>query len=519
MTMLAFLSNMSLRKRLWAVIVLTLIGFLASTILAILDLRDLAIRDHETRVRHLVESTVSLVRTQVEAERTGALSREEAQKRAADALRGLRYNENDYFFVLGKGATMLVHGMDRSNEGRNFGDIRDETGRHPFVEMEQTGSRAGGGFVRYDWPRQPGGPAVAKISFVSPVPEWGWIVGSGVYVDDVDTMVRNEALRKLAQELVIVLLVAGLVLLVSRSILGQLGGEPAELVRVMERAAQGELNVQFEVKGGERSVLAGFSRMLRDLSRMVSEVQTTSRTLRTQAQEVANASAEITIAANQQSDSTSAMAAGMEEMTVAINHIATSAQVSEQQSGQAAVLSKEGQARAEEVGQITQVIKDIASQTNLLALNAAIEAARAGEQGRGFAVVADEVRKLAERTSQATVRIEQMIASMQDETRETVHAMETAVPQTRSGVALAQSAADALRELRQGAEASLQQIHEVADATREQGDAANAIAAQVEKIAQMVDETTSTIASASDTAARLEAMARSLDDLVKRFSV
>lgn len=239
------------------------------------------------------------------------------------------------------------------------------------------------------------------------------------------------------------------------------------------------------------------------------------------------------------------MAAATEQMTVSINHISDRAHDTESQSLNSAALSEDGYGRVEiasreirrisqsvtdacarirdlethasEISKIAAVIKGIASQTNLLALNAAIEAARAGEQGRGFAVVADEVRMLAERTSLATVEIDQMIAGIQTDTRLVAGAMDAALPQVEAGVEAADHAAHALLMIKDGSKATMISIQEVAEATREQSEASDSIAQKVEEIASMVDETTDAIRSIAETSAALEAVACELARMISRF--
>ena len=173
--------------------------------------------------------------------------------------------------------------------------------------------------------------------------------------------------------------------------------------------------------------------------------------------------------------------------------------------------------RIGEVSSIANVIKEIAGQTNLLALNAAIEAARAGEQGRGFAVVADEVRKLAERTSSATTEIEQMITGIQGDTGNAVSAMNAALPEVEQGIALASLASDALGAIERGAREALTRVHEIADATHEQSAASTSIAQRVEEISHMVDNTTASIRGAAEAAVNLERIAGGLKEQVARF--
>ncbi|WP_332066817.1 methyl-accepting chemotaxis protein [Azospira sp. I09] len=364
-------------------------------------------------------------------------------------------------------------------------------------------------------------------------------------MDDVATEVRERALSDTFIAAIILIAVAVATFLVGGSIRQQVGGEPADVIKLMSQAAAGNLAVEVG-NAPKGSMLASFGQMVSELRQVIREIGNSATALSNNAERINTASQEVSTASQHQADATSSMAAAIEELTVSINHISDSSRDTEADSHNSASLAADGETRVttassaiknlagsvtgasekirhlegriKEISGIAGVIKEIAAQTNLLALNAAIEAARAGEQGRGFAVVADEVRKLAERTASATVEIEDMIVSIQTETDETVQVMDAALPQVEEGVTLAESAADALRQIREGSETTLHRIQEVAEATREQSTASTSIAQRVEQIAQMVEETSAAMRNTAETAEALDNIARELNTMVGRFT-
>jgi methyl-accepting chemotaxis protein len=526
-------------------VALALVGLLVLCVVALFQLKGSMLEDRKQKTKNLVEVAVGLLAHHQKLAQDGKLSEDDAKKAARESLRGLRYGSNDYYFIVDTEHNYILLPPKPETEGQNRKDLKDANGKLLIQELVSAG-KSGGGFVDYWFPKAGQEKAEPKLSYAAPFAPWNWVVGTGIYIDDVDIAFRQDATLLGSISLALLALLSFVGWRVSASVLHQLGGEPQVAAEIMQRVAEGDLTAEV---GAPRpgSMLHALGCMVVALREMVREINRDADQLVSNAAQISHASGEVATAASHQADATSAMAAAIEQMTVSSNHISDSANDTEQDSREAMTLAGQGgarvdqasdairkisgtvtnasgrihalQERAAQVSSIANVIKEIAGQTNLLALNAAIEAARAGEQGRGFAVVADEVRKLAERTSVATTEIEQMIVGIQGDTAGAVEAMNAALPEVEQCVQLAGSASESLRDIESGATRTLERVREVAGATREQSAASTSIAQRVEEIAQMVEETSATVRSTAESAGQLEQIAVSLRTQIGRFKV
>jgi len=303
------------------------------------------------------------------------------------------------------------------------------------------------------------------------------------------------------------------------------------------------------VKGEDEVAKAAgaFNRLLDRLQGSLKEISRHTTAVNSAANRVATSSSQMSIASSQQSEAASSMAATVEEMTVSINHVADRAREANELSLSSGEQAQRGESiigqtvsgingiaetvrsaadqiacleqQSERISHVVAVIKEVADQTNLLALNAAIEAARAGEQGRGFAVVADEVRKLAERTTQSTQEIGKTIAEMQTSAQSAVQGIRQVVDKVEAGVSSAEQANVAIQAIGSSSRQAVDMVGDISDAIREQSMASTSIAQQVEHIAQMSEENSSASSATSDTAGELAGLAEEMHRVVAQYRV
>ncbi len=530
---------MSLKTKLWFMYMLTMTLFGMVTMFLLGEHRDTLLEDRKTETHHLVDSAVGILAFYQSEVEHKTLTLAQAQQQAARAVSTLRYDGSNYFWINDVRYQMIMHPIKPELDGQNCRRI-------VFCqkEVQVLNQPEGAGFISYSWPKPGYDEPQPKISYVRLFKPWGWVVGSGTYVDDVNRLYVRYVMTYGS----LVLFFAGLIGVLKFFIIRNATGRLEVFGLIMNRiGTDRDLSVRVPENGTDE-----ISNMGKQLNTMLDHINSSFEVVVKRAQELSSSAQQLIVATksilnstHEQQDAASAMAAAVEEVTVSIGHIAEhaeSAQTMAKQSGKQAtegggviqevvgdvrqiadvidslstVLTELGQA-SDKVSSVIHVIGDVADQTNLLALNAAIEAARAGEQGRGFAVVAEEVRHLAQRTSQSTQEIAQIVQSIQGGASKSSLSMHDVNTHVSQGVHRANQAGSAIDQITHGAQTVVAAVEEISLALKEQTMASQDMAKNVELIARMTEMNYAAVEQVSGTAQRLGELANELTATAQQF--
>lgn len=546
------------------------------------------IEDVERELKIETETAISLIKKIYDRQQKGELTEEEAKKQAADLVRNLRYDDGKGYFWVDTYEGVNVVLLGRDSEGKSRINLTDPSGKHFIKEMIENGRKEGGGYTDLMFAKPNETTPLPKRNYTASFAPYQWVLGTGVWIDYIDSRIaeeqaaadeafRSTLINTLIINIVLLAIFSGVGMLAAKSIVGPLH-IVTERLGVMATGDLREDNSLEEVFH-RTDEIGEMSRALHTLQTQVSEMM---KNIIESSQQVANSCQQLTNSSEQSAEVSGSVAdsivnvAGscseqftevenastnieslsdsMERFKKTIEHAGrvvaeakdqadngekavTGAvrqmELIEQSVSQSAQVIEELGKESDKIGAIVDAISEIAEQTNLLALNAAIEAARAGEHGRGFAVVADEVRKLAEQSSSSAGEISNLIGSIQDKARNAVSVMQDGVSQVQNGVGAVNGAGNSFKDIAGMVEQVVEETTEMERTVVSLANNTNTIYAAVNKISEMsrnvaseaetvsaaTEEQTATMNEIASASRRLTEMANGMEASVARFKI
>jgi len=537
------LENLKIVQKLWLMLGLPLLALTLITGFFLLDSRDQTIEDRKVKLRNLVEAAHATTDYYYQRSQSGELSVEAARTQAMGLIEQMRYGENGYLWINDMQPKMIMHPFAKALEGTDLRDYKDPDGTRLFVEFVEAVRRDGNGFVDYVWQKGDDSTFLApKLSYVKGFSPWGWVIGTGMYIDDVNAEFYQRA-GIIAAIILVVMLALGFVSyrigdsiatpvitagkiarrlakgdmtreirLTGTDECGQLLAAMKEMatslkgvVEVTREISNGNLAVEVQERSAQDELLQALNAMTHKLGEVVGGVQSAADNVAVGSSEVSVSSEQLSQGASEQAVSIEQTASTIEQMTANVRINADNSAKTEKIAAKAAENAREGSHAVEqtmvamrEIVEKIAIIEEISRQTNLLALNAAIEAARAGEHGRGFSVVAAEVRKLAEKSQVAAGEIGEL---------------------SNSSIGIAERVGSLFQLIVPDIQKTAELVQEISASSREQEKGSGQISGAVLQLDQVIQQNASAAEEMASTAEELRGQAEQLQEMISFFKI
>jgi len=494
------------------------------------------IREKETALKHIVEVTFMLISDYHSKVGSGEISEDEARKMAMMDVRALRYGNNDYVWINDLNSVILAH-PEPGEEGRDMSNVRDINGKYYVNMFVEVCKKNGEGFVHYSRPRAGTGKPIPKVSYVRFFEPWGWIVGSGVYVDDVEAEMRRIRFQIISMTLIFTFII----LIFTCSVAHIISRPLYEAVNVFNQIAEGDLTVAVNPGKWQKQV----DTLMNTFHDMMGSLRTQTLMVRESADTITASIAQILSTAAQLAASSSETSSSLTEITSTVEEIRQTAYVSNKEADrvagnaeQAVRFSEKGKNASEDavsgmnrikkemeyiaesivrltehtrsIGEIISAVNDLADQSDILSVNASVEAAKAGEHGRGFAVVAQEIKSLAVQSKEAANQVKAILNDIYKATRAAVMAAERGSRAVETGVCLSAQSGDSIDILSQNITESEKASLQIAALSQEQLAGTEQLILSMESIKDASTQN-------AEGARNLEIAARDLDELGEKL--
>lgn len=539
------LNNLKIKTKLSILLLIAALGLIIIEISSFYSFKDILLNERKTKTKHIIEVASGVIETYYNRFKNGEITEEEAKTRAIRYIKALRYGDKGYFWINDMHPTMIMHPFNPELDGKDLTDLKDITGKRFCLEYVETVKKNKAGFVYYLWPKPGFTKPEPKLAYVKGFEPWGWIIGSGMYLDDIEAVYSHTVLHESIIAGVIFITLALLALLIMRSI-----NKPiSKILEKMKSLANGDLTVKIDTGTSDETgqLLDNMKHMTEKLKEILSLSVDVTKKVNSSAIAIAAAIQQQAIITEQQSASVLEISSTMEEFSATSTHIADNAATVVDISNKAFEESREGAyavetimgnmdevsednqsiineiielgKRSKEINKVMEFINTIADQTKLIAFNAAIEAASAGESGKRFGVVAAEIRRLADSVMEYTEETQTKTNEIQDAINRLVIISEKGSSTIGRAKDASLNTVSILDKIVSESKSTFDAAKQISISTGQQKTASAQVVVSLKEIANGAEQISTSINHISSTTTALTELSNNLKELMEKFKL